>query len=171
MLQPSPVQPSHAPSDWAAALRQVTANLIARIHKLEVREVESAEVTQILASSDLALTAALQDVPDVTLTVQPGTYKIDGSFDFLTGNDDLDNVQTGRGVLIVDGVQQAQEAIATLDRMASGSRLRTNVYKSWVLVCPNECIVKLQARKTGGTGTSTLMGNNTAMTVLRVRVP
>lgn len=171
MMQQPPIHPSHAPSDWADAMRQVTANLVARIHKLEVSEAEVSEVSQTLASGDLTLTNVLQDMPGVSIVVDPGTYKIDGSFDFLTSNDDLDNNQTGHGALLVDGVAQTQEAIVTLSRMASGARLRSDVYKSWVITCANTCTVKLQARKTGGTGSSQLMGNNTAMIIVKVRTP
>lgn len=154
--------------EWALALRQVTANLTSRIHKLETQESGPWNATQAPASADLILTTSNQDVPGATITIGPGTYQIIGYFDFLTGNDDLDNGTTGRGVLSVDGVAEASEAISTLVRIAGATRLRTTVPKIWIISCANSCIVKLMARKSGGTGTSVLMAMNTNITAIKL---
>lgn len=155
--------------EWALALRQITANLASRIHKLEMQELGPWNVSQAVASADLTLTTSNQDVVGATITIGPGTYQVTGYFDFLTSNDDLDNGTTARGVLSVDGVAEASEAISTLVRIAGVTRLRTVVSTLWIISCANSCIVKLMARKTvGGTGTSTLRAINTNITAIKL---
>lgn len=158
--------------DWTQALRQVTSNLTARIKKLETLEQEPTTTFEEASTSNLILTTSNQDVPGAVLTLPAGLYLVTASFDFLTGNDDLDNGETARGVLDIDGVDQASEALATLVRIAGASRLRSQVNKTWAITLPGPAfsVVTLQARKSGGTGTSLLMSNSTTLTMVRLAV-
>lgn len=158
--------------DWPQALRQVTNNLRLRIQRLESLEPEPVRVDQGHANSDLVLTTSNQDIPGTTLNLQPGLYLFTGEFDFLTGNDDLDNGETARGILDIDGVPQATEAVATLVRIAGVSRLRSNIHKTWVVTLTNNTsVATLRARKTGGTGASTVMLSDTILTAIRLVTP
>lgn len=147
-------------------------NLTKRIKRLEQMEQEYGTVATAAASGSLTLTAANQDVAGATLSLDPGVYQVVGTFYFQTGNDDLDNGQTARGVLDVDGIDQTAEAVFGLFR-ADGSaneRAQGTVVQSWFITLLVAGVAKLQARKSGGTGTSTCQITNTTITATKVAV-
>lgn len=103
------------------------------------------------ATSDLTLTTTPTDIPNCTTVLRtPGTWKIIGIFDFDVNSVAGDDGQTMLGYCISNSVQQSGEA-----HFISTGRGRATVMQIWNLDVPTVPItVKLQAEKSGGTGTS-----------------
>jgi hypothetical protein len=103
-------------------------------------------------SGSLTLVAgAYNDLTGATLTIaRPGTYRIEGVFDFnCAGAGDVGVVFLGQ--LVVNGVAQANLAVRTPQAVND----RATVAQQWLVVVGVGQIVKLQAEKTAGSGTST----------------
>ena len=107
------------------------------------------------ASSNLTLpSGTLQDIPGASITLQrAGTYLIQGVFDFLMNFGD--GGFYALGVLIAGGAALSGQAVFYSEVATSGQQARATVTQIWSYTAPvaNQ-VAKLQAEKTGGTGTS-----------------
>ena len=162
------------PTDPLSALAEGIVNLTKRIRALETRESTPLTVQAAAASADLSLTAANQDVAGATLNLSSGVYAVVGVFDFRTGNDDLDNGQTANGVLSINAVAQTGEAVMRLIRADANAneRVQACVTQTWSVTVPSGStyVAKLQARKSGGTGTSQALQTHTTITAMKLAV-
>lgn len=153
-----------------AALRDITATLTDRIHKLEVQEQESVLFSDVSASADLTLTNVAQDIPGAELLLTPGTYLVIGTFLFRTGADILDNNFQAIGSLDSNDIQADEITFYLFYDAGTGLRLENTVSKIWHIDVFADEIIKLQARKSGGTGTSEVLAVNTTLITARLSI-
>lgn len=158
------------------ALRQIVEEIMLRIRKLESLEQEPGLFEQSYCSADSILppTPDYTDITGCTIAVTPGIYVVVGVFDFLSSNDDLDNGYYGEGVLDIVGVQEQAKAVAPIGRVTTATGayvLRITVAQAWAVNIPTAgSVLKLRARKTGGTGSTTIKQFNTTITAYRIAV-
>lgn len=123
------------------------------------------------ASADLTLTTSYVDVPGCVVTaLQPGNYRVTGTFDFrntVTGDQGqllLGQLVVGAGATVVGGVSSV--AIFGVPTASGGTLTgaRATVSQTWlVTVASGTPTFKLQAEKTGGSGTSIVGITHTAI--------
>jgi hypothetical protein len=117
----------------------------------------------VLATGDLTLTTALQDIPGATLTLaNAGRYWINGVFDFDFAGGDAGNVLIGR---IDQGGALAGQTAPLLCYTANTVRTMVS-QQSFYTAAAAGSIVKLQAQKTGGAGGSVAHGTNTTLSAI-----
>lgn len=118
-------------------------------------------ISSAAATSALTLTTDFQDIAGATLSLDPGTYHILGIFDFvfaaLDGGNDL------VGQLVVGSTGQSAQ---TRFRNTDASRGRG--VQSWAITLTTTTTCKLQAKKDGGTGASSVSDIHTTITAIRV---
>ncbi len=115
------------------------------------------------ATGNLTLTTSNQDVVGATVTLNtPGVYVVLAVFDFAGAAGD----GTGVGEMLVDGVVQGGQALAQLP-----DTLRITAPQHWIVLKTTlgPTVLKLQARKTSGAGSSTVQ--NTHTNILAFTVP
>jgi len=120
-------------------------------------------VKRAAATANLTLTTSNQDIVGATLTLDtPGVYVVLGVFDF----DGTTGDGTGVGELDVDGVVEGGVALAALP-----NTIRVTVPQNWLVTKTTlgPTVLKLQARKTGGTGASLVRHSHT--TIMAFTVP
>lgn len=122
------------------------------------------------ASAPLTLTTAPQDIPGATLTIgKSGLYWLQGIFDFnLGGTADIGYVFTG--ILVINGVAATQGAVFVphyVSGFGPGGN-RATVAQQWSATLTTGAVVKLQASKTGGAGSSQTFAPNTTLGALWV---
>lgn len=105
------------------------------------------------ATADLTLTTSFQDVPGATLTLNTaGTYTITGNLHYRKfGSGDQGAFFNGR--LLLNGVEQPGRVTVN---MAVGEAILET--RTWVVTVSAGDVVKLQARKHIGTGSSKVRG-------------
>ena len=121
-----------------------------------------AGAVQAETTATTVLTTSFQDLPGATLTLATqGTYVITGMFDLaVIGADDNTFLV---GVLEVGGVVQSAKAVLQTD--TDGPRV--TVSQTWVITTTeDDTVIKLQARKFAGTGTSRAYGIHTKIVAL-----
>jgi hypothetical protein len=104
-------------------------------------------------SGNLTLTPTMQDIPGVTLTLpKAGKYHVTGVIDFVLDSGDTD--QTLLGQLIANAAALPQLMTFRFTTPV-GTAARGTVTQQWLatMTAPSQ-IVKLQANKNAGTGTS-----------------
>lgn len=120
------------------------------------------------ASGALTLTTAFADVPSVSVTLtRAGKYLCIGVCD-MTAWLDGDTSQSLLGALVINGVVQTG-AIAWQPSMLAPSLniYRGTVAQQWTYTGSAGDVLKLQGRKTGGTGSS-VVGGETSLTAIRL---
>jgi hypothetical protein len=125
------------------------------------------------ASGGLSLGTSYADITGATLTLaEAGTYLISGVFDFAGVGADTN--ESGLGQLVANGVAQtgiaAVEPLAIAGAGVTGSPVAVRMVASqqWLYVASAGHVIKLQARKTGGTGFSICNAVNTTISALKV---
>ncbi len=112
------------------------------------------------ASADLTLTTTHTDITGASVTLAKiGTWLVIASFTFS-----IEAGTYGIGQLVVDGTAQSGAAFFGNQDGASFPETGT-VTQSWIVtVATADKIAKLQAKKAGGTGTSSCLQSNTRIT-------
>ena len=132
---------------------------------------ESINVGEVLigvATFGLLFTTSHQDIPGATVTLPTsGTWAVTGVFDIQSIGTGDDN-QVATGVLDVDGTVKSQQAIYHLRGTAPIRRATVSQMWSVVAVSPG-VVLKLRARKLGGTGTSKANATHTNIVATRTR--
>lgn len=156
------------------ALYETARSLAERIQAMERKEQDVAVAQSAAASASLTLTTSFADVVGATLQATAGHYLATAIFDFQTGNDDLDDGADAEGQLVVNAIAQSSVAVLRLLRAASvaAERTRATVAQIWLfdVLQDQTYTVKLQARKTAGTGTSQAMITNTKLIITRLAI-
>ena len=121
--------------------------------------------TQIVyASSALSLTTVFADVPGTSITVlKTGVYSISAFFD-LEGIGLADAGAIFLGSLNINGSPQTSVALKTIMPDAAFTD-RITIGQNWYFILSAGAILKLQGRKTGGTGTSIVNSTHTSLYV------
>lgn len=119
------------------------------------------------ATGILTLTTSWQDIPGTSFTVpKTGRYLLHGIFDFwLAGTGDIGFLF--EGALAINGVPAAAHA-TFVPQYVSGTGMRATVAQQWYSTITAGSIVKLQAMKNGGTGSSGAVGTATNLSALWV---
>ena len=121
-----------------------------------------AGAVQAETTATTVLTTSFQDLPGATLTLATqGTYVITGMFDLaVIGADDNTFLV---GALEVGGAVQSAKAVLQTDT----DRPRVTVSQTWVITTTaDDTVIKLQAKKFAGTGTSRAYGIHTKIAAL-----
>ena len=113
------------------------------------------------ATGNLTLSTIQTNVPGATLTLATaGTYVVIGTFDFDAAGDASFHLV---GRLVVGAVTQSNEAILEVDP----DDPRATVSQTWVITTTSaDTVIKLQASKTGGGGTSRTRIIHTTITAI-----
>jgi hypothetical protein len=113
------------------------------------------------ATATLTLTTTHQDVAGATVTlVEPGTYFIAATFDFLFS---VAGAGATEGRLAVSGTAQA--GVATLHEPAA----RAAVGQTWIVTTTaRDVVAKLQAAKTVNAGTASAIPGHTTLRAFRI---
>jgi len=128
---------------------------------------ESNSMALALATGTLTLTTSLQDILGATLTItKAGKYWLQGIFDFTMGGPD--NGVLFQGVLAVNGTPAIQVATFTPHYVSGPGGNRATVAQQWYTTLTVGAVVKLQASKNGGTGSSTAGATNTSLSAFWV---
>lgn len=116
------------------------------------------------ATGSLTLTTSAADIPGATLTLtKSGIYLIVGVVDFSeVGAGDVPSVFSAYGNFA--GTLQ----VAAADFAAVTANARATVAQQWLYAGTPGNIVKLQAKKSGGTGSSLAATTNTSISALYV---
>lgn len=157
-----------------AQLGEAIKPLIDRLRRLETQETPTPPspfdtdrlVFEICpATTSVALTAAPQDVPGASITLDPGTYLVMGVFTYqapFTGVA-TDDGQIVIGYLNVAGSNQGEQAQGFI-RYLDGAQVTINsISQMWKITVAVSTTIKLQVAKSGGTGNSISYGAYTRM--------
>lgn len=111
------------------------------------------------ATTDLSLTTSYQDIAGATVTVnRSGTYKVTACFEFnITAGDTGAAID---GQLLVNGSAQTIFAVA----QAPAGTIELSTFQQWVVTgVLSGQVLKLQAKKAAGSGTSSVIHFNTTI--------
>lgn len=135
-------------------------NLLRRVISLETQDPQYPLVTQVAQAGNLVLTNVLQDLPSATLNLEAGNYLVYGTFYVVGG----DAGQTFEGRLVVGGVLNPIIAVCNLE-----VGIANTITQLWTIQLTQTTTVKLQGRKTGGAGVSTVYATYTTLTALETK--
>lgn len=155
---------------WVRSWHETVENILLRLRKLETQEtaipVEIGNVSA-TATANVTLTTTFQLIPGTQITVPEGHYLIFGSFLFQGATGPQDNGDYGMGALFVDGVEQAGLALSGLPEPQGSNRFYIQPNFSWQVDVPESgAVFDLRARKSGGTGDSTVQTQHTRMSAI-----
>lgn len=126
------------------------------------------EILSATSTSPLTLTTSLQDIPGATITLSTsGVWAVTGVFDMQSEGAGDDNFPAIGG-LDVDGDARSEQAVYIL-RATSPVR-RASISQVWrVATTSPKVVLKLQAQKASGSGTSKIGSPGTTIVAIRAR--
>jgi hypothetical protein len=117
------------------------------------------------ASNNLALSTTMQDVPGLSATLDTGNWKVEVCLLFAEQGSG-DELQSAAFRLVVGGTAEAGAGVI---RLYDG-QFETKCF-NWLIDLIGDTTVKVQARKSGGTGESAVLSTNETSRMIGTEEP